>query len=276
MPFLELDHARVHYDVYGTDGPWITLLHGGLVDMASLADLATRLAVDMRVVTLDVRGYGQSRARDGDLSLAASTGDVIGLLDHLAIDRSTVFGFSMGGMIAQRIALDHPDRIDALVLMSTGSRTGPTKAEAFRARADRIASQGLGPEREEHVVRAFSPDWLDAHPEEFRAYADRVLDNDPDVVAATMRSIAEFDVTAELPRLEAPVLILAGELDQGFGPDVANETATHLRDAVVEVVVGAGHTIHLEQPAEVARHINEFVGSGSRSPHVPTDNDRST
>lgn len=275
MPFMDLDDVRLHYTVQGSNGPWVTLLHGGLVDMTSFADLATRLAETMRVLTFDLRGYGQSVTRDGDLSLAASARDAIHLFDHLGITSSTVFGFSMGGMVAQCIALDRPERLDGLVLASTGSRSGPEKSEIFRARAERIESHGLAAEREEHVARAFSASWLRDNVDQFHDYADQVLANDPAVVAATMRSIADFDVTDALSQVDLPVLVLAGEFDEGFGPAVAMETAARLQNVVVHVVTGAGHTIHLERPQEIAREINEFVRDRAfRSSRVPTDNFR--
>jgi pimeloyl-ACP methyl ester carboxylesterase len=271
MPFLELDNSRVHYAVRGDDGPWITVLHGGLVDMASMADLASRLADDARVLMLDLRGYGRTTAKNDDVSLMASAEDVVGVLDHLGADSTAVVGFSVGGMIAQLVALAIGDRVTGLVLMSTGCRVTPAQAEAFHRRARLIEDDGLAAERVEHVRRAFSPQWVTRNPDDFAAYADRVLDNDPHVVAATMRSIAEFDVAERLADVTAPALLLAGELDGGFGPEAADQAASHLQHATVRVIPGAGHTLHLEQPQAVSAHIQDFVEAASQLPRDPTD-----
>lgn len=271
MPFLELDTSRVHYAVRGDEGPWITVLHGGLVDMSSMENLASRLAYHARVITLDLRGYGHTTATNDDLSLTASATDVEKLLDHLGVDSTMVVGFSVGGMIAQLVALAMSERVTGLVLMSTGCRVTPSQSEAFRRRARRIEDHGLAAEREEHVRRAFSPQWVTRHPDDFAAYADRVLDNDPHAVAATMRSIAEFDVAEQLAEVTAPALLLAGELDAGFGPAAAEQTADHLQHATVQLLRGAGHTLHLEQPQVVAAHIQDFVDAASRRPRDPSD-----
>lgn len=271
MPFLELDTSRVHYAVHGDEGPWITVLHGGLVDMSSMSDLASRLANHARVLTLDLRGYGRTIANNDDVSLTASARDVEEVLDHVGADSTVVVGFSVGGMIAQLLALAIGDRVTGLVLMSTGCRVTFAQAEAFNRRAQRIEHHGLGAERDEHVRRAFSPQWVTRNPDDFQAYADRVVDNDPHVVAATFRAIAKFDVAEQMAQVTAPALLVAGELDAGFGPTAAQQTARHLQQATVRVIPGAGHTLHLEQPQVVSAHIQDFVDAASRRPRDPAD-----
>lgn len=271
MPYLELDSSRVHYEVRGDDGPWILLLHGGLVDMASMADLASRLAANARVITIDLRGYGSSTAKDDDVSLEASAKDVGQLLDHLGADSAVVVGFSVGGMIAQLVALDLADRVTGVVLMSTGCKATPEQMETFQRRAQRIQTDGLAVERNEHVRRAFSPEWVNRNPGAFRVYANRVLDNDPRVVAATMRSIAEFDVAGRLAHVTVPALLLAGELDAGFGPTAAEQTARCMHNATVRVIRGAGHTLHLERPEAISAHIQDFVGAVGKPSRTSTD-----
>lgn len=259
MSELEVRGARLHYQVHGDIGPWVVLVHGGLAHSGSWADQLPVLSASHRVVTFDIRGYGHSVATDGRFGIPAATDDLEALLGHLGIESAAVVGFSMGGFIAQELALRAPELVQSLVLVSTAARVHDDAAAAFRERARVIERDGLDAELEEHVPRAFSIAFRTAHPDELRHYAEEVARNDPIVVAATFRALAEFDAHERLHGLAVPTLIVAGAEDAALGADAARELADTIADATVEVLPDVGHTLHLEEPDRFAQLVIDFV-----------------
>lgn len=259
MPEVEVRGARLHYQVRGESGPWVVLVHGALVHSGSWADQVPVLSANHRVVTFDIRGYGHSAAIDGHFSISAAADDLQALLGHLGIESTAVVGFSMGGFIAQELALRAPELVRSLVLVSTAARVGGDAAAVFRERASVIERDGLDAEREQHVPRAFSNAFRTAHPDALRRYAEEVVSNDPAVVAATFRALADFDAHERLGEVVAPTLIVAGAQDPALGPDAARELAAAIAGATVEVLPDVGHTLHLETPERFARLVIEFL-----------------
>src|SRR5881397_3188172 len=115
MPLLQLRDVRIYYEVHGTGQPLLMLL--GLPAVVSdVLSLVSMLAKNFTVVVCDNRGSGESGKPEGRYSIKLFAQDAAGLLDGLHIEKAHVFGFSMGGMIAEELALSFPGKVDRLVL----------------------------------------------------------------------------------------------------------------------------------------------------------------
>lgn len=245
--------TSVDFRLYGTAGPRISLVHGGLVASPSWrhqlpeADDAPdqRLAARARLVVHDQRGYGATplgKAGDGFDLLAD---DLVALWSLLDLDEVVVVGFSMGSMVALEAAARAPQRVAGIVLVSGGELDAAAR-DVFRRRAAEIAGGGFAAGVADHVRRAFSERYVAAHPREIADYTASARTADPRAVASTFRSIAAWEPPDGVP--SAPVLLVNGSEDRLFTVAAAERLARRLPDARTTVVDGAGHTLHVERP----------------------------
>jgi len=212
--------------------------------LADLADLR-------RCAAWDVPGYGDSPGLPGSLSdLAATAAAWIESFGDGPVD---VVGLSFGGMIAQHLALDHPDSVRTLALLDTSPAFGldgvttpeswlasridlPLEAEARRARADDIAAALVGP----------------ACPVEVIARASASIAAVPAAaLTASCRALVEHDTRSRLHEITVPTLVLVGEHDTETPPSYAEAIAERIPGAELVVVPGAGHLVNLEAPDTV-------------------------
>ncbi|MPZ73596.1 MAG: alpha/beta fold hydrolase [Nitriliruptorales bacterium] len=255
----ELVDVSLHYSVHGDQGPWVTLVHGGMMGSAGWLDQARRLADRTRVLTFDLRGYGRSsKPRDG-YTVTQFAADMLALWDALAIAESAVVGFSMGGFVAIETALRAPERVSALMLVGTADGLPAAAREGFLRRARELELTGTEAERAAHVDRVFSAGFRAAHPAFIRDYANAVADNDPRCLAATFRGLAAFDRRDAVSHIACPVLVVCGERDAAIPPEHSRALAERIAGSRLVTIAGAGHTVHAEQPETFAALVREVL-----------------
>jgi pimeloyl-ACP methyl ester carboxylesterase len=267
---LAVAGTTLAYRLHGTGSPKITLVHGGLVASPSwrfqLPDPGgglQGLAAAGQVIAHDQRGYGATPWGEGlsaDAGFAPLADDLLALWDVLEVERTVVVGFSMGTMVALEAAARAPERVAGLVLVSGGALDDEGRA-VFEARAAEIEGGDFEAQIGDHVRRAFSPAYVSDHPALIDEYAGAARTADPRAVAHTFRSIAAWQ-PPDLEALSAPTLLLNGSLDRLFTPAAARVLAYAMPpglDARCEVVEGAGHTLHFEQPELFNARLERFV-----------------
>ncbi|MGP9539327.1 alpha/beta fold hydrolase [Brachybacterium sp. AOP43-C2-M15] len=270
---LELPDQHIAYVENGpADGLPLLLLHGGAVDKRSWHPQLTAFP-DHRVLALDARGHGESSDAEGPYRLAD---DVIALMDSLGLERAVPIGVSMGGGTATDLALEHPDRVAALVVIGTGTSepefTDPWVLQAF---ADwKEAEQGTDLDAWIAVLQRFT-----AGPRRRREDVDPAVWELIDTMARdTVTQHLRFgpdglpvppvpptpvaDTWARLPRITAPVLAVDGEFDSGdhraMGRRLARSVAGPAR--YVEIP-GAAHYPNLENPAAFDAAVGELLSA---------------
>jgi 2-succinyl-6-hydroxy-2,4-cyclohexadiene-1-carboxylate synthase len=250
-------------------GPRVVLVHGFTQTLASWEPLAARLRPRWRVVRVDLPGHGGSGAVRADLpQTAALLGRAAGLKSEATTQaagghmepsgnppvnevRAAYVGYSLGGRVCLRLALDRPDLVGALVLVGAS----PGIADAGERAERRAADEALAGELERDGVAAFLDRWLAGPlfatlPAERAGRAER-LGNSAAGLAAALRLLgvgAQEPLWARLPELAAPVLLVAGERDGKFAALAGRMAAAIGPRARVALVPGAGHAAHLEQP----------------------------
>jgi 2-succinyl-6-hydroxy-2,4-cyclohexadiene-1-carboxylate synthase len=272
MPRVEVDGAQINVETAGA-GPPLVLLHGFTGSAASWGPHVVEFARRFFTVSVDLLGHGLSDS-PGDpacYGIAHCVEDVLGVMDSLSIAKASILGYSMGGRIALALAIAAPDRVAALIVESTspGLRSG----EARRARAAQDAE--LADAILRGGVEAFVDRWGEhplfasqaSLPEAGRAaLRDQRLRSNPVGLANSLRGVgqgAQPPLHEFLPGLRMPVLVLAGALDQQYC-EIAREMSRLIPGARLEIVPGAGHAVHLEQPEAFRRHVIEFI-DGVRS-----------
>jgi 2-succinyl-6-hydroxy-2,4-cyclohexadiene-1-carboxylate synthase len=241
-------------------GPRVVLLHGFAQNHRCLGPLADAVAADHTVVLPDAPGHGGSLThRDADVTHAAELLTTTG-------GSAVYVGYSMGGRICLRAAVDRPDRVRALVLI--GATAGIEDADE---RAARRAADHAWAERLEAIgVDAFVQEWLSAEmfaglPDWARFDAQRRT-NAVEGLAASLRSAGTGSMAPlwdRLGELRMPVLCITGSLDERYGA-LARRLVDRIGAGARHVEIeGAGHAAHLERPAEVSRAVVEFLASTS-------------
>jgi pimeloyl-ACP methyl ester carboxylesterase len=243
----------------GAGGRPLLLVHGFTGAKEDFAPLLEPLAASgWHAVAPDLRGHGASDGPDdeGAYSLGAFTADVVGLADVLGWDRFALVGHSMGGAAAQRVALDHPGRLEAMVLMSTFH--GPVDVDpALVALGVAIVRQGgmpalasaLAARRQSDAEATAARGRMEEHYPGYGEWADaKLLACSPAMwVAMAPRFPVWPDTLADVTRIDLPTLVLVGERDETMRPQ-CERLAAAIPGARLEIVPGARHSPQLEAP----------------------------
>jgi 2-succinyl-6-hydroxy-2,4-cyclohexadiene-1-carboxylate synthase len=252
------DHrAPLHRVVGGAPGGGrVVLVHGFTQTLASWAEVGERLGRRREVVRVDLPGHGGSGAvRVGFAGAAGLVGEAGGTAAYI--------GYSLGGRLCLRLALDRPDLVEALVLVGASPGIAEPGPRAERRAADEALAEAV----ERDGVAAFLDRWL-AGPlfaglgAEAAGRAER-LANTPEGLAYALRRLgtgAQAPLWDRLAGLRPPALLLAGERDAKFATLAREMAAAAGPGARVALVAGAGHAAHLERPAVVAALIERFLG----------------
>lgn len=256
--------ARIHYDLHGTGAETVVLLHGLGLSSLFWFDQPARLSQGTepwRVVTIDNRGVGRSDRPFGSYAMATMGDDVAAVLDHAQIDRAFVVGISLGGMIAQHVALRHPNRVAGLVLVGTSAGFPHMRLPSATRLASFLAlpfDGRLRPHR--HVAKSLARLLLSEkdipRASELLAGWPGALRADPPPVRVCMSHLAAavaHSTGSRLRRLSCPTVVVTGE-DDGLLPVSNSRTLARLvPGAHLEVVPGAGHIVPASDPECVRR-----------------------
>jgi len=258
MPYHDIDGLRIHYQVHGS-GPAVLLLHG----MGSCAEdwpfqFAT-LADRYTVLACDLRGHGQTDAPRGPYTIGQMADDVAGLLAGLEVDAAHVVGLSLGGLVAQALAIDRPARVHSLVLVNTFARLRPQGLRGWAYLLSRALAMAFGglEAQADVVARGVFP-----HPEQEplrQMAAARLKANDPAAYRAVMRAVMRFDSRRDLARIGVPTLVIAGADDTTVSLAAKRELAARIAGARLEVLVDSGHASPLDRPEAFNRLLVEFL-----------------
>jgi 2-succinyl-6-hydroxy-2,4-cyclohexadiene-1-carboxylate synthase len=268
LPRLAIDGAMINVEASGS-GPPLVLLHGFTGSAASWDGHVEAFADRYRVAAIDLIGHGQSDAPadPGRYTIAHEIEDVIGVLDHLGMPRAALVGYSMGGRVALATAIAAPDRCAALVLESASPGIADLEARVVREAQDNematsIIREGIEPfvgRWERQPLFASQAGLPDAVRAKLRAQR---LRNNPVGLANSLRGIGQgvqLPLHAFLSEVRAPTLLIAGALDERYRA-IGAEMQGSMPGAVLEIVDGAGHAVHLEQPETFRRLVLDFLG----------------
>jgi pimeloyl-ACP methyl ester carboxylesterase len=255
--FVSADGLDIHYTVRG-QGPCVTLIHGIGADHESWDAIAAILTPTFTVVSLDLRGHGAS-SRMTQCSLDAFVSDVDQLLGTLKIEKTHLVGFSLGGLIAQKYAIENPTKLERLVLISTVAARTPEERERVKKRADQIDREGIGAVVAAAEDRWFTPKFKAANPERVAARLKQLLANDHQSYAAGYRVFAEADEGLQFDRIAVPTLIMTGEDDPGSSPRMAHLLHDNIQGSELHILPELRHSVLLEAPHTIAALLVAFM-----------------
>lgn len=257
MPFFESHWGATRYVVEGS-GPPILLIHGVGARLDNWDGVAAPLARDFTVVRYDLRGHGKTSKVSGPYALEMFADDAAALLDHLGIVRAHVAGHSLGGMIAITLASRHPRRVDRLAVLSAAAGRTEEERRKVMERVALIASGIPGDHFRNSLSRWFTDEFRAANPELMEQYAARNRENDPACYAAAYAVLATGEVAPELPRVQAPTLVVTGEHDLGSNPRMARFIHAGIAGSELRILPRLRHSILIEAPGTVAGQLEPF------------------
>jgi 3-oxoadipate enol-lactonase len=245
----------VNYRVDGPAGaPVVVLIHAIGTSLQMWTPQVPSLSRDYRLISVDLRGHGRSPVPSGPYRMADLAGDVTSLLDRLGIERASVCGLSLGGMVALTMAAANADRVDRLIAACVVAV--PPSPEAWRDRARTVLAGGSAAVSDLVVER-----WGYANraPAIAQMVRDMLAATAPRGYAGCCEAIADMDLRPLLPLIAAPTLFLAGRDDPAAPASVATEMSATMADARVVVIEGAAHLTNVEAPSATTDAILEHL-----------------
>jgi 3-oxoadipate enol-lactonase len=257
MPFLLIGACVHHYQDEGLkENPAIIFANSLGSDLRIWDDVAACLLPHFRVIRYDLRGHGLSDAPPPPYSAADLAHDVISVLDALAVREAVVCGVSVGGLIAQAVALNHPDRVRALVPCDTGAKIAT--AQAWQQRMDKVRADGVDSLVQMTMERWFSAGFRRRCAADVRGYALMLRQTSADGYAGTCAALRDTDLRAAVPRIKQPTLVLCGAEDIATPPELGRELASLIPGARFSLIEHAAHLPCIEQPQSMAQRMMEF------------------
>lgn len=251
--------VRIAWEERGS-GPALLLVHGLGYARWGWEPVVDLLASRRRVLLFDNRGIGESDAPPGPYTTAQLAEDAFGVLDAAGVERADVLGTSLGGMVAQELALRAPERVDRLVLVSTtpgGAQAAPMPAVTVALMQESATLEPAVALRR-FVENALAPGAPEALVERIMAHRLRTA-QDPAAWAAQAAAAMAFDAWDRLPSLDLPTLVLHGSADVVVDPANAALLGARISGAQVEVQEGTGHLMFWDDPDWFDARVGDFL-----------------
>ncbi len=257
MPKQLTNQINLYYEAHGEGQP-LVFIHGLGSSTRDWEAQVSEFSTGYRVITLDLRGHGQSDKPAGPYSLPLFAADLAGLLEALGAAPAHIVGISLGGGVGLQFALNYPARVKTLTVINSGPSLGGTPEQAQQEIDRRVGIvQQLGMRA---MGQALSPA-LFPKPEHAalrETFVERWAQNDPAAYIAATRSMLGWSVVERLGELRCPVLVISA--DQDYSPVAAKEVYVRLiPDARLEVIADAHHATPLERPEAFNAVLAEFL-----------------
>ncbi len=257
-------NAGTHWSRSGTTGTTpVVLIHGLGLSMATWDRHVPALAEKHDVLRYDLLGHGQSGPQPADLSLTTFGAQLVDLLTELAIDQAHLVGFSLGGMINRRVAIDHPDRVASLCILNSPHARGAEAQRLVEQRAIDSAAGGPAATIDATLERWFTPGFRHANSAVVDWVREVVLANDLHQYAAARWVLANgvTELIEPDPALTHPTLVMTCENDSGSTPVMSETICAEIRNSHLDIVADLQHLGLLEDPDRFTRSILDFLAT---------------
>lgn len=267
MATIEIRKFRMNYKVAGKGFP-LLFVHGLGGSIENWDDQFPVFSKKYRVYTIDLRGHGESEIPEKSYSLDSFTDDVVEFLKVHGVEKCYYVGLSMGGMIGQNLALNHPDLLQALVLADTASTPGldkrPDMEEArnlFETSAKIAEEKGRAPLADATIGMMFTKNFIDNHPDKVEKVKKRLSDGPSMGYVRAIRNIflTDIDLLPEIGEIKIPTLVIVGRQDiltPLKASEIIHET---IRASRLEIIDDCGHVSCIEKPDEFNKILMGFL-----------------
>ena len=242
------------------DAPPLILLHGWVYEsMTTWHQLAPRLAGRFRVIMIDQRNHGGSSKVRADYEVEDVADEVAAVMEAIGVERATIFGYSMGGMVGMELARRYPDRVSALVLGATAAHPVRLKLPALFVFGLLRGLWRVGRPEGARISKAIFNEAGAIDPRYDRWLWEKLMERDPELVYRAGAAIVRFDGSDWVGDLDVPILQIIPTRDQILRPRYQYETAARLADPMLLELPGARHESVLTHAGEIAEAVTDFV-----------------
>ena len=252
---LKCDWGTMHLNRSEGDDVALVFINSLGTDLRMWDAVASRLPQDWTQLRMDKRGHGLSQTAPQGYGIPGLAEDVIAAMDHARIDEAVIVGCSVGGLIAQHIALMAPQRVTGLILSNTAPVLGA--AENWHARIDGVRESGMVAMADGILPPWFGPAMLERP--EAALWHTLLARTDAEGYIATCAAIAGTDITDRLGEITQPALVIGGQHDLATPPEVVEGLARNLPRADLVMFETTGHLPAVEEPIAFAEALVKFV-----------------
>lgn len=263
MPKVKLNEIHMYYEEEGSGDPLIFICGLGGITRDWRLQIPF-FSNKYRIIVFDNRGVGRTDKPDPPYSIEQFARDTICLMDHLKVDKAHVLGLSMGGMIAQEMAIHYPERVDKLILCVT--HCGPRHSIMPEPWVIETISQTAGLTLEEALRRSFPVLFTDSF---MKGHREKVEDFLQDRLTypvqpffafqAQLQAVMEFDSYSRLSKIDSQTLILTTKEDVLVPPRNSDILANKIRNSRLVVLDKGGHLVNIERADEFNKTVHEFL-----------------
>ena len=248
MTTTRIDDIQLAYDDVGS-GPAVVFIHGYPFNRSLWTEQVEALSNNYRVVTPDLRGFGESDSSEGPVTMDRMAQDVAQLMDHLKIEQAVIAALSMGGYVALAFCKQFPSRVKALVLADTRPQ-GDTEEgkQTRRQQAEKALSEGMPGIADAMLPKLLTPETVSKRPEVVKRVRDMMLKTKPQGAASALLGMAEReDQTEFISTIRVPTMIVVGREDAITPVADSEKMRALIPTSHLVVFENAGHVSNLEQ-----------------------------
>jgi 3-oxoadipate enol-lactonase len=257
---IEANGIKMNYELSGKEGaPVVMLSHSLGSSLIMWNPQVEVLEPHYQLLRYDTRGHGESEALPGAYTLDMLGEDALGLLDALGIERVHFVGLSMGGMIGQCLALNHPERLENLVLCDTAALLPEETQPIWQERIEMAREKGMEALVGETLERWFTPDFLRQDPPEVQLIRQQFLATPVDGYVGCSEAIRGLNYLERLSGIKMPTLIMVGEEDPGTPVASAEGMQQRIAGSTLVVLPSAAHLSNVEQVKAFNRALISFL-----------------
>ncbi len=259
MQFARINDIALHYQTIGGPAgrPVIVFANSLGTDFRIWRDVIVRLAGDFPIVTYDKRSHGLSDIGQAADRIETHVGDLVALLDHLAVKDAIICGLSVGGMIAQGLYQRRPDLVRALVLCDTAHKIGTP--DIWNGRISAVEANGIDGIADTVLERWFTPAYRSGQASALAGYRNMLIRQPVAGYVATCAAVRDADFTEAVRKIAVPTICIVGDQDGSTPPELVLSTAKLIPGARYEIIKDAGHIPCVEQPDILTDILRAFI-----------------
>jgi 3-oxoadipate enol-lactonase / 4-carboxymuconolactone decarboxylase len=258
MNFTTINNHVIHYKyLKSTENTTFVFGNSLGTDFRIWDEVIAILKPHGSILCFDKRGHGLSEAPKGEVAIKDYVSDIVGLMDFLGIKKCVYVGLSIGGIIGQKMATTHPERISYLILSNTAPKIGNN--DAWNGRINAVQTNGLASITDAVMQRWFSEKFHTERATELTGYKMMLQNTSPTGYNRACEAIRDEDLTENIKKIKLPTLCIGGSVDLSTPPALVQAMSASIKKSKCEIIEGVGHLPCVENPTKTAELILDFI-----------------